>query len=65
MSSRGKSKKLNKAWLHDHLSDPYVKLAQPRAYDSPEQKAEAVKLLLSKLDQGKEPVAADGQVQIG
>ena len=22
------SKKLNKAWLHDHLNDPYVKLAQ-------------------------------------
>ena len=28
MSARGKSKKLNKAWLHDHLTDPYVKLAQ-------------------------------------
>ena len=32
MTSRGKSKKLNKAWLHDHLSDPYVKLAQREGY---------------------------------
>ena len=32
MSSRGKSKKLNKAWLHDHLTDPYVKLAQREGY---------------------------------
>jgi 23S rRNA (uridine2552-2'-O)-methyltransferase len=23
-----KSKRLNKAWLHDHLNDPYVKMAQ-------------------------------------
>ena len=28
------SKKLNRAWLHDHLNDPYVKLAQQRAYRS-------------------------------
>lgn len=27
-----KSKKLNKAWLHDHLTDPYVKLAQREGY---------------------------------
>ncbi|MBS0440365.1 MAG: RlmE family RNA methyltransferase [Proteobacteria bacterium] len=26
------SKKLNKAWLHDHLTDPYVKLAQKEGY---------------------------------
>lgn len=26
------SKKLNKAWLHDHLNDPYVKLAQRHQY---------------------------------
>ncbi|MEO8836847.1 MAG: RlmE family RNA methyltransferase [Caldimonas sp.] len=32
MSSRGKSKKLNKAWLHDHLNDPYVKQAQREGY---------------------------------
>jgi 23S rRNA (uridine2552-2'-O)-methyltransferase len=32
MSARGKSKKLNKAWLHDHLTDPYVKLAQREGY---------------------------------
>ena len=28
------SKKLNKAWLHDHLNDPYVKLAQRHQYRS-------------------------------
>ena len=28
----GKGKKLNRAWLHDHLSDPYVKLAQKEGY---------------------------------
>lgn len=27
-----KSKKLNKAWLHDHMNDPYVKLAQREGY---------------------------------
>ena len=27
-----KSKKVNKAWLHDHLTDPYVKLAQKEGY---------------------------------
>lgn len=27
-----KGKKLNKAWLHDHLSDPYVKQAQREGY---------------------------------
>jgi 23S rRNA (uridine2552-2'-O)-methyltransferase len=32
MTVRGKSKKLNKAWLHDHLTDPYVKLAQREGY---------------------------------
>jgi len=32
MATRGKAKKLNKAWLHDHLSDPYVKLAQREGY---------------------------------
>ena len=26
------SKKLNRAWLHDHLTDPYVKLAQKEGY---------------------------------
>ncbi|MCY7371841.1 MAG: RlmE family RNA methyltransferase [Polaromonas sp.] len=28
----GKGKKLNKAWLHDHINDPYVKLAQKEGY---------------------------------
>ncbi len=28
------SKKLNKAWLHEHLNDPYVKLAQRHQYRS-------------------------------
>jgi 23S rRNA (uridine2552-2'-O)-methyltransferase len=32
MSARGKGKKLNKAWLHDHLTDPYVKQAQREGY---------------------------------
>jgi 23S rRNA (uridine2552-2'-O)-methyltransferase len=32
MATRGKGKKLNKAWLHEHLTDPYVKLAQREGY---------------------------------
>lgn len=32
MSSKSKPKKLNKAWLHDHLNDPWVKLAQKEGY---------------------------------
>jgi 23S rRNA (uridine2552-2'-O)-methyltransferase len=32
MATRGKSKKLNKAWLHDHLTDPYVKLARREGF---------------------------------
>jgi 23S rRNA (uridine2552-2'-O)-methyltransferase len=32
MTTRGKGKKLNKAWLHDHLTDPYVKLAQREGF---------------------------------
>ncbi|NRF69949.1 RlmE family RNA methyltransferase [Aquincola sp. S2] len=32
MKFKTKSKKLNKAWLHDHLQDPYVKLAQREGY---------------------------------
>ncbi|MBV9891974.1 MAG: RlmE family RNA methyltransferase [Rhizobacter sp.] len=32
MATRSKGKKLNKAWLHEHLSDPYVKLAQREGY---------------------------------
>ncbi len=32
MTPRSKSKKLNRAWLHDHLTDPYVKLAQREGY---------------------------------
>jgi 23S rRNA (uridine2552-2'-O)-methyltransferase len=32
MKVKTKSKKLNKAWLHDHLSDPYVKLARKEGY---------------------------------
>lgn len=27
-----KSKKVNKAWLHDHIHDPYVKLARHQGY---------------------------------
>jgi 23S rRNA (uridine2552-2'-O)-methyltransferase len=32
MSVRSKSKKVNRAWLHDHLTDPYVRLAQKEGY---------------------------------
>lgn len=32
MSTKAKSKKLNKAWLHDHINDPYVKLATKEGY---------------------------------
>lgn len=35
MTTRTKgSKKLNRAWLHDHLNDPYVRLAQRDGYRS-------------------------------
>ena len=29
---KSKSKRVNRAWLHDHLSDPYVKRAQQEGY---------------------------------
>jgi 23S rRNA (uridine2552-2'-O)-methyltransferase len=32
MKVRTKSKKVNKAWLNDHVNDPYVKLAQKEGY---------------------------------
>jgi 23S rRNA (uridine2552-2'-O)-methyltransferase len=32
MKVQSKSKKINKAWLHDHLTDPYVKMAQKEGY---------------------------------
>ncbi len=32
MKVRTKSKKVNKAWLADHLNDPYVKMAQREGY---------------------------------
>lgn len=32
MKVRTKSKKVNKAWLHDHLTDPYVRRAQQEGY---------------------------------
>ena len=32
MKARTKSRKLNKAWLHDHMNDPYVKLALKEGY---------------------------------
>jgi 23S rRNA (uridine2552-2'-O)-methyltransferase len=32
MKVRPKSKKVNKAWLNDHVNDPYVKLAQREGY---------------------------------
>lgn len=36
----------------------YTKLASPSCYDSPQQKAEAVRLLVEKLAKGREPVAS-------
>jgi len=32
MKVRTKSKKVNKAWLNDHMNDPYVRLAQKEGY---------------------------------
>ncbi len=32
MKTKTKSKKVNKAWLNDHVNDPYVKLAQKEGY---------------------------------
>ena len=32
MKTQTKSKKVNKAWLHDHMNDTYVKLAQNEGY---------------------------------
>jgi len=32
MKFTSKSKKINKAWLHGHINDPYVKLAQKEGY---------------------------------
>ena len=31
-ASKKKGGKVNRAWLHDHLTDPYVKLAQREGY---------------------------------
>ena len=32
MKVKTKSKKVNKAWLNDHVNDPYVKMAQKEGY---------------------------------
>lgn len=32
MKTKTTSKKVNKAWLHDHINDPYVKLASREGY---------------------------------
>lgn len=34
MKIKTKSRKVNRAWLHDHLTDPYVKQAQKEGYRS-------------------------------
>lgn len=34
MKVKTRSRKVNKAWLHDHVSDPYVRLAQQEGYRS-------------------------------
>ncbi len=32
MKIKSKSRKIDKAWLHDHINDPYVRLAQREGY---------------------------------
>ena len=32
MKVTSKSKKINKAWLHDHINDPYVRMAKRDGY---------------------------------
>jgi 23S rRNA (uridine2552-2'-O)-methyltransferase len=32
MKVKTQSKKVNKAWLNDHVNDPYVKMAQKEGY---------------------------------
>ena len=32
MKIKTRSKKVNKAWLHDHMTDPYVRMAQAEGY---------------------------------
>jgi 23S rRNA (uridine2552-2'-O)-methyltransferase len=34
MKTKTKSRKVNRAWLHEHLTDPYVRLAQKEGYRS-------------------------------
>lgn len=34
MKVKSKSKKINKAWLNDHVNDPYVRLAQKESFRS-------------------------------
>jgi 23S rRNA (uridine2552-2'-O)-methyltransferase len=34
MKIKTKSKKVNKAWLADHINDPYVRLAQREGFRS-------------------------------
>ncbi|MFN4267040.1 MAG: RlmE family RNA methyltransferase [Aquabacterium sp.] len=34
MKVKSKSKKINKAWLNDHVNDPYVKMAQKEGFRS-------------------------------
>src|SRR5215210_7605118 len=36
--------------------EAYTKLASPNCYDSEQQKAEAMRILVAKLEKGKEPV---------
>ena len=50
-----KSKKVNKAWLNDHVNDPYVKLAQREGYRA----RAAYKLKVF----GNERVTAGGQIK--
>ena len=40
----------------------YSKLADPRAYDSEEEKAEAVRILIDKFEKGHEPIATKAMI---
>ena len=55
----------SKSFIHQVRSNPdpnirylaYAKLGAPDLYDSPSEKSEAVKVLIAKLSEGKEPLA--------
>lgn len=58
MSARTKSKKVNRAWLHDHITDPYVRRAREEGY-----RARAAYKLLE-IDEALGGLLAPGQVVV-